>query len=47
MKEDDFIEDDDVIDDVNDDEPSISRVVYTLGRLTKIWEYCFAMCVAR
>ena len=27
----------------DDDEPSISRVVYTLGRLTKIWEYMFAM----
>ena len=27
----------------SDDEPSISRVVYTLGRLVKIWEYLFAM----
>lgn len=27
----------------SDDEPSISRVVYTLGRLAKIWEYMYAM----
>eukprot|EP01043_Picozoa_sp_COSAG02_P056940 COSAG02_NODE_6832_length_3339_cov_20.969753_2_plen_576_part_00 len=27
----------------SDDEPSISRVVYALGRLVKIWEYMFAM----
>ena len=30
-------------DDLVDDEPSMSRVTYTLARLTKIWEYLFAM----
>ena len=35
--------DDDDLADVSDDEPSISRVVYMLGRLLKIWEYLHAM----